>query len=155
MKPIDVKSSTYIDLSVGNNDKDPKFKLFDHERILKYGNIFASGYIANFPEKFSVCYKSWKYCAMGICYQWPYTMKKVLKAFIKKDSKRQYNDNLELKKTKRQQILFNRRVMIIYLVASLKGKLYYKEESMFSWTVWNGDNVKVENAFKVESKYAT
>ena len=36
MKPIDVKSSTYIDLSVGNNDKDPKFKLFDHERILKY-----------------------------------------------------------------------------------------------------------------------
>ena len=59
-------------------------------------------------------------------------MKKVLKAFIKKDSKRQYNDNLELKKIKRQQILLNRRVMMIYLIASLKGKLYYKEESMFS-----------------------
>ena len=27
MKPIDVKSSTYIDSSKENNDKDPKFKI--------------------------------------------------------------------------------------------------------------------------------
>ena len=27
MKPVDVKSSTYIDFDKGNNDKDPKFKV--------------------------------------------------------------------------------------------------------------------------------
>ena len=27
MKPVDVKSSTYIDFSKENNEKDPKFKM--------------------------------------------------------------------------------------------------------------------------------
>ena len=27
IRPIDVKSSTYIDFGIGNNDKDPKFKV--------------------------------------------------------------------------------------------------------------------------------
>ena len=34
MKPIDVKTSTYI-------DKEPKFKVVDDVRILKYEKIFA------------------------------------------------------------------------------------------------------------------
>ena len=29
------------------NDKDPKFKVGDHERISKYKNIFAKGYTPN------------------------------------------------------------------------------------------------------------
>ena len=39
MNPVDVKSSTYIDSTNGNNDKDPKFKIGDIVRISKYKNI--------------------------------------------------------------------------------------------------------------------
>ena len=35
-KHTDVKSSTYIDFDVENNDKDLKFKVGNHERISKY-----------------------------------------------------------------------------------------------------------------------
>ena len=44
MKPVDVKSSTYIDCSNEINDKDPKFKIGDFVRISKYKTIFAKGY---------------------------------------------------------------------------------------------------------------
>ena len=33
MKPIDVKSSTYIDFRIEHNDKDPEFKFDDHARL--------------------------------------------------------------------------------------------------------------------------
>ena len=46
MKPIDVKDNTYI-----NIDNDPKFKVGDHVRILKYKNIFAEGYTSNWSEE--------------------------------------------------------------------------------------------------------
>ena len=35
MKPLDVKSNTYIDFGVENNDKDSKFKVEDHVTFLK------------------------------------------------------------------------------------------------------------------------
>ena len=41
MKPIDIKSSTYINFGKKNNDKYPNFKVGDHERISKYKNIFC------------------------------------------------------------------------------------------------------------------
>ena len=47
MKPIDVKSSTYIDFHVESDDKDPKFKADDHVRISGYKNSFANFYIPN------------------------------------------------------------------------------------------------------------
>ena len=37
MKPVDVKSSTYIDSSKETNDKDPKFKIGD--ALLEYQDI--------------------------------------------------------------------------------------------------------------------
>ena len=43
MKPVDVKSSTYIDFDKENNDKDPEFKVGYHIRISKYKTIFAKG----------------------------------------------------------------------------------------------------------------
>ena len=47
MKPVDVKSSTYIYSSKEINDKHPKFKIGDIVRISKYKNIFAKGYVPN------------------------------------------------------------------------------------------------------------
>ena len=51
MKHVDVKPSVYIDLGIENNDKDPKFKVVDHVRILKYKNIFAKCYAPNWSEE--------------------------------------------------------------------------------------------------------
>ena len=47
MKPVDVKSNTYIDSNKGNNDQHSKFKIGDTVRISKYKNIFAKGYTPN------------------------------------------------------------------------------------------------------------
>ena len=47
MKPIEVKSSTYIDSSKEKNDKDSKLKTGNIVRISKYKNIFAKGYTPN------------------------------------------------------------------------------------------------------------
>ena len=47
MKPVDIKSNTYINSSKETNNEDPKFKIDDIVRILKYKNIFAKGYVPN------------------------------------------------------------------------------------------------------------
>ena len=54
MKPIDIKDNTYINIDKEVNDKDLKFKVGDHVRILKYKNIFAKGYTPNWSEEFFV-----------------------------------------------------------------------------------------------------
>ena len=51
MKPVDVKSSTYIDSSKEINDEDPKPKIGDNLRISIYENIFAKGYVPNQSEE--------------------------------------------------------------------------------------------------------
>ena len=66
MKPIDVKSSTYIDSSKEINEEDPKFKIGDIVRISKYKNIFAKGYVPNWSEEVFVIKKvkntvPWRY----------------------------------------------------------------------------------------------
>ena len=51
MKPIDAKDNTYINIDKEISDNNPKFKVGDHLRILKYKNIFAKGYTPNGPEE--------------------------------------------------------------------------------------------------------
>ena len=50
MKPVGVKSSTYIDFDKKNNKENPKFKVADHVRTSKYKNIFAEGYVPNWSK---------------------------------------------------------------------------------------------------------
>ena len=52
MKPVDVKSSTYIDSSEEINNKDPKLKIGEIVRISKYKNIFAKVMFQIGLEKF-------------------------------------------------------------------------------------------------------
>ena len=47
MRPINVKSSSYVDTSKEINDRDPKFKIGHIVRISKYKNIFTKGYVLN------------------------------------------------------------------------------------------------------------
>ena len=51
MKQIDIEDNTYIDFKEEVNDKNPKFKVGDHVRILKYKNIFAKGYTTNWSKE--------------------------------------------------------------------------------------------------------
>ena len=57
IKPIDVKDNRYIDIGKEVNDNDPKFKVGDHVRILKYENIFAKGYTPNWSGEIFVIKK--------------------------------------------------------------------------------------------------
>ena len=57
MKPVDVKDNTYINFKKEVNDKDPKFKVSDYVRISEYKNIFAKGYMPNWPEEVFVIKK--------------------------------------------------------------------------------------------------
>ena len=47
IKPTDVKRDSYSDQNVDSNEKDPKFKIGDHVRLLRYKNIFAKEYTPN------------------------------------------------------------------------------------------------------------
>ena len=57
MKPIDIKSSTYIDFGIENKDKDSKRTVGEHVRIWKYNNVFAKYYTPNWSEKVFVIKK--------------------------------------------------------------------------------------------------
>ena len=66
IKPVNVKSSTYIDSGKEINDKDPKFKIRDIVIISEHKNIFANGYVLNWSEEVFVTKKvkstgSWTY----------------------------------------------------------------------------------------------
>ena len=57
MKPVDVMDNTYINFKKEINDKNPTFKVGDYVRISKYKNIFAKGYMPNWPEEIFVINK--------------------------------------------------------------------------------------------------
>ena len=78
------------------------------------------------------------------------TVKKLLENLMKRSCKGQIKQNLEIKAIKP---LPSRRVMVIHSVTGLVWNIYYKDESIFYWTVWIlVSNVKVELNL---SNYAT
>ena len=68
MKPVDVKTNTYIESSKEINDKDYKFNIGGTVRISKYKSIFAKGYTPNLSEEVFVIKKVKKCCAVDTCY---------------------------------------------------------------------------------------
>ena len=57
MKPVDVKSNSFVEYNEDSNQQDPKFKVNDHVRISKYKNIFANGYAVNWSKEIFVVKK--------------------------------------------------------------------------------------------------
>ena len=51
MKPVDVKSNTYIKNGKEINTKDPRFKIGDIVGISRYKNIFAKDYVPNSEKR--------------------------------------------------------------------------------------------------------
>ena len=50
MKPVDVKSNTYINSNKEINDQHHKFEICDTVRISEYKNIFSKGFPPNWSE---------------------------------------------------------------------------------------------------------
>ena len=97
MKPVDVKSNTYIDFSKEINNKDPKFKIGDIVRIPIYKNIFAKGYTPNWSEEVFTITKVkntvlWTYVISDL------NAKEIVGTFYKNELQIQIKKNLELKK---------------------------------------------------------
>ena len=51
MRPVDVKTSLYINSSKEINEKDPESKVDDISRKSKYKNIFVKGFVPNWFEE--------------------------------------------------------------------------------------------------------
>ena len=97
MKPIDVKSNTYIDFSKENNNKDPKFQISDIVGISKCENIFAKGYTPNWSEEVPVITK------VKNTVPWPYVIsdlngEEIVGTFYENELQKQIKNNLEQKK---------------------------------------------------------
>ena len=98
MKPVDIKSSTYIESSKEIYEKHPKFKIRDFVRISKYFKKSAKGYTTNWPDVFVI--KRVKNTV-----PWTYVINDLngeetvglLEHFMKKNCKIQIKKNLELK----------------------------------------------------------
>ena len=100
MKPVDVKSNTYIKSGKEINNKDPKFKIGDTIRISKYQNIFTKGYVPDWSKEVFVIknVKNTMPWCHGHMLLVILTVKNLLKRFTKKNCKKQIKKNLELKK---------------------------------------------------------
>ena len=97
MKPVDVKTNTYIDSSKEVNDKDPKFKIGGTVRISKYKSIFAKVYTPKLPEEVFVITKVKKHRTVDMLLM-ILMEKKLLEHSAEKNSKKQFKKSLELKK---------------------------------------------------------
>ena len=97
MKPVDLKSSTYIDFVKENIERDSKFETGDIGRISKYREIFPKGYIPNWSEEVLVIkkVKSNVPCTYFINIL---NGVEIVGTFYKKELQKANQKNLELKK---------------------------------------------------------
>ena len=92
MKPIDVKSDSYAEYNVDSNEKDPKFKVDDHVRILKYINILV---MLQIGQKKSLLLAKFKILFHGHLLLVILMVKNMLELFMKKKCKILIKNKLE------------------------------------------------------------
>ena len=97
MKPVDVKSNTYIDSREEANYKNTKFKIGGIVRISKYNNIFSKVDIPNWSEEVFVI-KKVKKTLPRIYVINDLNGEEIVGNFTKKNCKKQIKKTLELKK---------------------------------------------------------
>ena len=94
LKPVDVKSSTYINYKKKNNKEGPKFKVGDNVRISKYKIFLQKAMFQIGLKKI----QKLKILFPGHMLLVILKLKKLLELFSKKNCKEQIKKNLELKK---------------------------------------------------------
>ena len=92
MKTVDVKWSRFIDFGIKNNEKDPKFKISDQVRILKYKNIFPNCSEENFAIKIVKNTVPWTYVIGDL------NGKEVVERFYKKEFQKTNQTEFRIKK---------------------------------------------------------
>ena len=128
MKPVEVKSNTYIESSKEINNKNPKFKIGDTVRISKYKNIFGKGYTPNRSEEVFVIEKVkntvlWTYSISD------FNEEEIVGTFYESEIKKQIKKNLELKNLSREKVInsmLNGKDTITCLIVGSKKKTHYK-----------------------------
>ena len=93
MKPVDVKSNTYIDSNKEINDKDLKFKIGDIDRMSKY---FCERLHYKLVRIFLI--KKLKILCRGHMLLMIWTEKKLLERFTKKKYKKHIKKDFRIKK---------------------------------------------------------
>ena len=56
-KPVDLNPTMHVDFNKENYKEGPKFRVGDNIRTSKYRNIFAKGYVPNWPDEVFVVTK--------------------------------------------------------------------------------------------------
>ena len=144
MKPVDVKSSTYIDFDKENNKVDPKLEVGDHLRILIDKNIFAKGYVQNWPEEVFVI-KKFKNAVM-----WTYAVsdlnsKEIVGMFYKKKLQKTGQTEFRIEKVIKRNYMSDGKIMIIHLIVRLIKKILLYKMSYFPQLY-----TRIKNKIKVE-----
>ena len=113
MKPVDVKSNTYINSSKEINEKDAKFK--NGENYCK--NYFAKGYVPNWSEEVFVIKK------VKNTVPWKYVIKEIVGMFYEKELQKTNQKEFTVEKViKRKGDMLNGNAMIVLLIVGLIKK---------------------------------
>ena len=98
MKPVDVKSNTWIESSKEISNKDLKFKVGDNVTISTYRNTFPKSYTPNCSEQVFAQLKKLKALFRGHMLLVILKANKLLERFMKTNWKKQTKKTLVLKK---------------------------------------------------------
>ena len=163
VKPINVKDNAYINFGEEVNDKDPKFKIYDHVKILKYKNIFAKGYTPSWSEEIFVI-KKVKNAVPWTCVISDLNSEEIAGTFYEKELQKTNQKEFRIEKViKKKEIIYmsNGKVMTIHLILGMIKKTLYKISQYFPkpYDSFGGDiNVIVDlsnYATKTDLKKAT
>ena len=128
VKPINVKDNAYINFGEEVNDKDPKFKIYDHVKILKYKNIFAKGYTPSWSEEIFVI-KKVKNAVPWTCVISDLNIEEIAGTFYEKELQKTNQKEFRIEKViKKKELIYmsNGKVMTIHLIVGLIKKTLYK-----------------------------
>ena len=129
MNPVGVKSRTYIDIGIENNDKKSKFKVGDYVRISNQKNIFAKGYTPNQSEEVFVI-KKVKNIVRWACVICDLNGKETVGTFYEKTLQNNKPNRVQSKKgdqeKKVRNQMLNGKTTILFTVGLIKIMLFYK-----------------------------
>ena len=134
MKPISVKSDSYAEYNEEFNKKDPRFKIDDHGRILKYQNIIIKGYSPNWREEIFVI-KKVKNTVPWTCVINDLNGDEIIGTFYEKEFQKTNQKEFGIEKIikrKGNNFMLNGKDLIIHLIVGLIKKTLYKNQSVFS-----------------------
>ena len=131
MNPVGVKSRTYIDIGIENNDKKSKFKVGDYVRISKkYIKIFLQKVTLQISLKKCLWLKKLRILFDGHVLFVILMVKKLLERFMKKTLQNNKPNRVQSKKgdqeKKVRNQMLNGKTTILFTVGLIKIMLFYK-----------------------------